>query len=268
MSDENKNDEYQFSELDSNQIFDEDTSMDSVKTSMPADNNLKKFIIIGFGVVVVAFILYKFLGSYFVSDKNIKHNISKNSKPSVVNLATVKPKLIVPVKTMKPKVVKTFTQPQFNSFKPAVTTDPKVKQKLNALQYSSNQSSRKISNIDNNLGDLKNSVEALNSKIISLNSNITLLSQEIQNQQEMINKLKKPKKKLVRKNITRQAPRQYFIQALIPGRAWLRTTRGDSITVVVGTRIRGLGVVQLIDPQDGQVIMRTGKVIKFSSSDT
>ena len=90
MSDDNKNDEYQFSELDSNQIFDEDVSNDSVKTSMPAENNLKKFIIIGFGVVCVAFILYKFLGSYFVSNKNIKPSVSKTDKPPIVNIAKVK----------------------------------------------------------------------------------------------------------------------------------------------------------------------------------
>ena len=273
MSDENKNDEYQFSELDSNQIFDEEVSTDHVKTSMPFENNLKKIILMGFGLLVIAFILYKFFGSYFVSNNSGATEISRLRKasvvkPTVTKHAIVKSKPVIALQPVtKAVVAKKYSEPQFNSYKP-VNMDFKLKQKLNSLQYSSDQSTRKIANIDNNMGNLKNSLETLDSKIRSLNTNIALIAQEIQNQQEILKMLKKAKKKKSRKRIIKQAAKKFFIQALIPGRAWLRTSVGDSITVVVGTKIRGLGTVHFIDPQQGQVIMRTGKVIKFSSSDT
>lgn len=51
----------------------------------------------------------------------------------------------------------------------------------------------------------------------------------------------------------------YTVQAVIPGRAWLRSENGEAITVAEGDTIKDLGRVTKIDPYDGVVEVNTGK---------
>lgn len=62
------------------------------------------------------------------------------------------------------------------------------------------------------------------------------------------------------------APRvPYNVQAIIPGRAWLRSNNGDVVTVAEGDVIKGIGKVQKIDPYDGVVeINVNGRVVSLS----
>jgi len=50
----------------------------------------------------------------------------------------------------------------------------------------------------------------------------------------------------------------YSVQAIIPGRAWLRSDSGDTVTVAEGDMLRGLGRIARIDPYDGIVNIDTG----------
>lgn len=50
----------------------------------------------------------------------------------------------------------------------------------------------------------------------------------------------------------------YNVQAIIPGRAWLRSDNGETITVAEGDMIKELGRVTKIDPYDGVVEINTG----------
>lgn len=63
-----------------------------------------------------------------------------------------------------------------------------------------------------------------------------------------------------------EVPRISFnVQAIIPGRAWLRSDSGETVTVAEGDLIKELGRVTKIDPYDGVVEINTGsKVISLS----
>lgn len=50
----------------------------------------------------------------------------------------------------------------------------------------------------------------------------------------------------------------FNVQAIIPGRAWLRSDNGETVTVAEGDMIRDLGRVTKIDPYDGVVEINTG----------
>ena len=50
----------------------------------------------------------------------------------------------------------------------------------------------------------------------------------------------------------------YSVQAIIPGRAWLRSDNGETITVAEGDMVKGVGRVTKIDPYDGIVEINTG----------
>lgn len=57
----------------------------------------------------------------------------------------------------------------------------------------------------------------------------------------------------------------YNVQAIIPGRAWLRSDSGETVTVAEGDVIKDLGRVTKIDPYDGVVEVNTGtRVVSLS----
>lgn len=57
----------------------------------------------------------------------------------------------------------------------------------------------------------------------------------------------------------------YNVQAIIPGRAWLKSEAGDTVTVAEGDYLKGYGRVTKIDPYDGIVGIDTGnKIINLS----
>ena len=61
----------------------------------------------------------------------------------------------------------------------------------------------------------------------------------------------------------------YNVQAIIPGRAWLRSDSGETITVAEGDAIKDIGRVSKIDPYDGVVEINTGsKVVSLSYGNT
>jgi hypothetical protein len=51
----------------------------------------------------------------------------------------------------------------------------------------------------------------------------------------------------------------YNVQAIIPGRAWLKSDNGETITVAEGDEIKGIGKVSRIDPYEGIVEINVGK---------
>jgi hypothetical protein len=53
----------------------------------------------------------------------------------------------------------------------------------------------------------------------------------------------------------------FSVQAIIPGRAWLRSDNGETLTVAEGDSIKGLGRVTKIDPYDGVVEVNVGNRI-------
>lgn len=57
----------------------------------------------------------------------------------------------------------------------------------------------------------------------------------------------------------------YNVQAIIPGRAWLRSDSGETLTVAEGDTIKDVGRVTKIDPYDGVVqIDVNGKLVSLS----
>ncbi len=57
----------------------------------------------------------------------------------------------------------------------------------------------------------------------------------------------------------------FTVQAIIPGRAWLKSDSGDTVTVAEGDALKGIGRITKIDPYDGIVQIDTGrKVVTLS----
>lgn len=278
MADEFSDDEYHFSEAEStNAVFDEetletpDTSGNAKKyfwLSWFSGDNLKRNILVGIGALVVLLMLYKFLGYLFSSSKPTQTAQAPNT---VVQQPEPKSAPTPLVKTQSATTKPVQSVQTVENIQPVQTSmDPGLDKKLSRLQRGNEKTQDEISNINDNVDNLKGSLSNVANQISMLNKSIAMLTEEVKQQQEQIAKLKKKKTK---KGFIRQgkvwvpAP-QWFVQAVIPGRAWLISRRGKTLTVRKGSSIPGYGTVKAIDPHKGLVIMSYGKNIMYKVSDT
>ena len=114
---------------------------------------------------------------------------------------------------------------------------------------------------------LQDQVQALNARVAGMEMQINHLVQALTHQNQPSTNLAPA---------TMPSPRQfppvgpeqkiaYSVQAIIPGRAWLRSESGEALTVTEGDTIKDLGRVVKIDPYDGVVEVNTGnKVVSLA----
>ncbi len=141
-------------------------------------------------------------------------------------------------------------------------------------------------NMQANLVAMNDKVNALTGQLNTLNSNNQVLQQQLsqllsklqsmqQSLDEAIASAKaRPQIQATRSHAIRSRhyepaiPRlNYFVQAIIPGRAWLISSQGKTVTVRVGSIIPGYGTVKFIDAKQGRVMMSSSKVFVFNQAD-
>lgn len=102
---------------------------------------------------------------------------------------------------------------------------------------------------------LQDQIQALNTRVVGMETQMNQLIQALTHpyQGENINAAPaQPQPSSVEPKVT------YNVQAIIPGRAWLRSENGETVTVAEGDVIRGMGRITKIDPYDGVVEINTG----------
>jgi intracellular multiplication protein IcmG len=269
MADNNQNDdEYKFAELDSldNDPMNEmsDTGGDAssalyVKNAASSQKDIKRNALIAVGLIIFAMVMYKLIGYLFFSPKNTpltQTTITPITQATSQPVEYTPPPLPAPVQQTPPISSENNTD---------------LTNKISAMEVSQDSVRSEVNTVSQQVGTVNNNINTLNNQMNELNQTITNLSAQMAKQTEEINILMarmQPKK--ISKPITRPATRPliYYIQAVIPGRAWLIGTNGSTLTVREGTKITGYGMVKLIDAMQGRVITSSGQVIRFSQEDS
>jgi intracellular multiplication protein IcmG len=267
------NDEYKFAELDSpegDSLGDsEHGSSDSGFKGGGHDSerkNIKRNALIVVGVMVLAMVMYKLVGMMF-SGKTNSTQTTTSIPPLTQTAAKPAPKVIVPTPPPPAPVVEPI-QPIAN------TGDADLKQKVSAIEQSQQTVKAEVTSVGEQVGTVNTNVNNLNTQIAKLNQVIENLSIQVSKQSQEINVLRtctqpKPVKKVIYHHVRRIHKRMvYYIQAVIPGRAWLIGSNGSTLTVREGTKVAGYGVVKLIDSMQGRILTSSGQVIKFSQEDS
>ncbi len=254
------NDEYQFTDLDAiNPEAIDDAHGEGATPVMEGSRQVssatyvKRKAIFVVGVVIFAMITYKFVGSLF-SDKPAPAKAVASIKPM-----PPKPQLVIPSTVVQPVVIP-----------PVQTIDTGMQQKMSALELGQQSVRSEVSSVNSQLGGLTTNLGTLTAQIEQLNQTIASLTTKVAEQSQDIARLtavrKAPKPRpLARKMIQTT---KYYIQAVIPGRAWLIAANGSTLTVREGTAVPGYGVIKLIDPNQGRVLTSSGQVIRFSQEDS
>jgi intracellular multiplication protein IcmG len=160
--------------------------------------------------------------------------------------------------------------------RPMPVVDDKITQNLSNVQNQQQNMNNNLSVINNKLNGFGDNINDMSSQISSLNQSISDLNQQLDMQSKMMLRIMqslKDKKIPTKTNVAKPAefvlPKiTYAVQAVIPGRAWLLSSIGKSITVSEGSSISGYGVVNKIDAVNGDIVTSTGDIFHFNPEDS
>ena len=270
MADNEKyDDEYQFVDMDAvNPGATDNTLVDEPVPSsggMIADKHrkvvLRNSVIVVVGLLVLVMFIYPLIHSLF----------SKKEQDSAITAVNNIGTTIAPASPASPApVVASFSQA--NS---AINPNDAITQKLSMLESSQEGMRADVASTSNQLTSINSSMNDIGTKLNELNSTLSLFASKVDDQAREIERLvseaaavkkARAQRLAVKKTVTPSL--KYFIQAVIPGRAWLIASNGSTLTVRAGTKVSGLGVITLIDPRQGRVVTSSGQVIRFSQEDS
>jgi len=101
---------------------------------------------------------------------------------------------------------------------------------------------------------LQTQLEALNARVANIATQMNQLMQYLNNNKQSQRATSSADPKI-----------NYTVQAIIPGRAWLRSDSGETVTVAEGDMLKGYGRITKIDPYDGIVEINIGnKAVSLS----
>lgn len=172
---------------------------------------------------------------------------------------------------------------------PSIQVKPEPQQVIQAPSINQ-PSSQEIDGLVNNQKNIENTMNGLNQQVSQMTSQMNTLGGNVQTlQQQLVDMQTKQaviissieelvKSQRSRPNIVHHqektyrervfvGPRyfvHYYVQAIIPGRAWLINSEGQTLTVRLGSNVPGYGSVQAIDPLQGRVRMSSGKILRFN----
>lgn len=265
-------DEYQFADLDGlgTESFDsvleeneaDETAGEGV-SSPPGrgrlDPQMMKIIkngVLAVGGLILFLFFYKLLTSFLTESADAVNKNVPVTAEKALRVEPVKPNVPMPVQVSNEalnyteKKVKVLEQERGR-----LNTD------LLTMHKQIRDVTQTVSNMTASLDEIKQSMEQINEKMEQQSQQMVRL-QSIKRASRIASAPKA-------KNVTPKAEQtQYFIQAVIPGRAWLMSTKGATLTVSRGSAVPGYGDVRLINPKLGRIFTSSGRIIQFSQADS
>lgn len=269
MADNNKdNDDYQYVDMDAaspnlddslQSVEDEPEIKPSVRRSV-FEMDTKRKVLIAITFLFVSILTYKWIASALSSDKPSQVIAQPNTTKQAPTTTIVAEQ---PTQIIMPEAATT-----------TVNIDERIGKQLSDLEQGLQITRADFLSTNSKMTGLNTSVTQMMAKIDELNQVVAQLTAKIEAQEA---------ERLKARVVVQQRPRsratlahrrsnepsaRYFIQAVIPGRAWLVATNGSTLTVREGTVIAGYGMVKLIDSRQGRVLTSSGQVIRFSPEDS
>lgn len=210
------------------------------------------------GGLVVIVILYKYVLSFFGGSS--QQDTSQKIMPKTT---AVKPEKQSPL-------------PIYGSTTTTVTSQPKDDSNLSALKQDQARLDNEVTAIRSQLNTVSQQVIDISSKMEDIKQTMLVLSERLERQSQQMARINTVNRTSVRRaesNVPRPAKpvvekTVFYIQAVIPGRAWLKSNDGKTITVSRGTMVPGYGAVRTINPKLGRVYTSSGRIIRFDQADS
>lgn len=162
----------------------------------------------------------------------------------------------------KPKLVATLQKP--TAVVPAaVQANIALNNRFNHIEQEQRELQSHLQAFDSDLSDIKTTLADLNSRVADINDQTQLLHSQ---QEAFLQKQKKAETKLIERK--KAAPKPvYYVRAIIPGRVWLTLQDGSTLTLGLGDKLAGYGVITAIDPSQGTITLSSGAIIGYNPDD-
>jgi intracellular multiplication protein IcmG len=164
-------------------------------------------------------------------------------------------------------------QPSVPTLPPApvvqqVAVNPQVVAAIDSLKEDSLNNSNNLNQLQSQVQQLTSALNQSRSQQQQLGQSVMLLATQVQQLSAQVKVLSQPKLVKIAAPVPvvkkPEAPAiTYQLRAVVPGRAWIVASDGQSQSVAVGDHVQQYGVVQSIDADAGVVITTSGKTIKF-----
>lgn len=135
--------------------------------------------------------------------------------------------------------------------------------RLNHLEQAQQESQSHIQDVDSELNEVKSNLADYNARLMGIDEQ----TQRLQTRQEaFLQKQQKAEMKRIQEK--KLAPKPiYYVRAIIPGRVWLNLQDGSTLTLGLGDKLTGYGVITAIDPNQGTITLSSGAVIGYNPDD-
>jgi intracellular multiplication protein IcmG len=218
--------------------------------------------LIAVAALILVLLIYKGVTGFFSSK-------SSTSKKTTTSSASTR----IPAEKSVPQqpILSTLSTTDNNTA--AVSADTGT---LSALKSEQKQIEEELVDIRTQINTVTQSISDVSTKMTDVQQTMLVLSERLEQQSQQMGRLQTlSRSKRVtssRSSSERQrtaAPRTvYAIQAIIPGRAWLMSDEGKSLTVSRGSPVPGYGSVRIVNAKLGRVFTSSGRVIRFSQADS
>jgi len=269
---EQSEEEYHFGEAEAAPASAAFSATDAAPSKATVFERIKrKNIFIAIIVIVLVLSVYKLLDVLFISTSHDKAHKSTNptvvAKPTTITSAPISAPAPTPTPVSTPTSMPAAPIAGAPGQQPAIPSQPPheampsaMADRLNTLEQQSAAAQAALDKLTTQMTDIQTSLSGLDSKIAAVSDALQKLVQ----QQQAVKQAQEQKKQTAK-----AAPKPvFFVRAMIPGRAWLITQDGSTITVSVGDTIPGYGVVDTIDANQGTVTMSSGAIIGYSPNDS
>ncbi|GAB4222677.1 MAG: hypothetical protein Tsb005_15310 [Gammaproteobacteria bacterium] len=246
--------EYQFTDSETADPY--TSAVTNASTSNRSKLAGRRRLIIVVAVIVLGFAAVK-IYQFFTSDKaDVPAKVKASQQAKKPASQTELPTFPAPTAQTSPAPVAA----------PVTDTPPAPVASSSQIQ----QLNSEITDVKSQLNDLQSTVSSLNYLLQNMSKKIEQQQSALAQQETLLLKLQpKPKPTPTASKESLKKQQVYYLEAAVPGRAWLRSNQGHSLTVGRGDRIPGYqGVVLHIDPQVGEVVLSSGKVLRYSPSDS
>lgn len=219
-----------------------------------------KRLLIPVVLVVVIFIVYNFLNWY--STKKSQTQLIQEQQTAMKMKEQPGAAVSAPPAEVKMPQVPAAAVSQPRAIQTLPNNISPENQQMNALAKETEAAKQQLGSLDVKISQNQEALLDINQRLADL----TVLVQNLQAQVGEFNaKLQKPKKV---KKAVKQAPLPlYYVHAIVPGRAWLESSDGETLTVTIGDKIKGYGVVEMISPKQGMIVMSSGTIFQYGAND-
>lgn len=198
--------------------------------------------------------------------------LAEGNLPAAAGQPPVPPEGVSPAVPMQP--IAEGSQPA-SSLTPATVAPPEkgIAERIASLEQENaammnllrTEYAPKLSGSESQDAAMQSKVDDLTKRMGRLEASLNQISQLIQNTNKptaMASTLSSPPPSAA---YSHEMKPVFTVQAIIPGRAWLKSEAGETVTVAEGDLLRNYGRITKIDPYDGIVNIDTGnKVVTLS----